>query len=105
MLTVKESMLTVGTVALVVGEADVAGADVAGVVELDELGELDDEHPAAARARTAARATQRSRGRRLPPSFLLPTRIPYPFRQNVPEYATGHTIQLMCPFRRTKIDC
>jgi len=93
-----------GIVPLVVGEADVAGADVAGVDELDELDELDDEQPAAARARTAARATQPGRGKRLPPSFLLPIRIPCPFRQNVPEYATGHTIQLMCPFRTTKID-
>ena len=95
MSTVKDSVLSpAGIVALPAGadvaaEADVAGADVAGADELDELDELDDEHPAAARARTAATATQPSRGKRLPPSLVLPTRITYPFRQNVSEYATG----------------
>jgi hypothetical protein len=87
MSTVKESVLSpAGTEALAAGdeaadEADVAGADVAGVVELVEL---DEEHPAAAMARTAAAATQPSRGKRRSPSLLLPTRITYPFRQNAP---------------------
>src|SRR5215472_6948775 len=69
MSTVKELMLSPdGIVPLAAGEADVAGADVAGADELDELDELDeDEQPAAAKATTAAAATQPSRGKRLPP--------------------------------------
>src|SRR5271169_1284361 len=78
MLTVKELMLTGGTVAEPVDEAgEDAGAD-----ELDELDE--DEQPAAARARAAATATQPSRGKRRnvpspceresrPPLFLSPS--------------------------------
>jgi hypothetical protein len=54
MLTVKESMFTAGTVAEPVADDEAAGAD-----ELDE-----DEQPAAIRARTAAAATQPSRGKR-----------------------------------------
>jgi hypothetical protein len=74
MLTVKELMLTAGTVAEPVAEAEAEGAD-----ELDELDE--DEQPAAIRARAAARASQPSLGKRrnLPslPSLLLLTRIPH----------------------------
>jgi len=69
--------------------AEPLGADVAEPDELDELDEL--EQPAAIRARTAAAATQPSRGKRrnLPspceresrlPSLLLPSAIPIPFR-------------------------
>ena len=66
MLTVKELMLSPdGTAAEPPLDADGddagaddAGADVAGADELDELAE--DEHPAAAKATTAAAATQRS---------------------------------------------
>jgi hypothetical protein len=73
MSTVKELMLRfAGTAAvpLVAGadEDDVAGADVAGADELDVL--VEDEQPAAAKATTPAAATQRSRGKRLPPSLL-----------------------------------
>jgi hypothetical protein len=86
MFTVKELMLTGGTV---VEPLDVADAEPAGVDELDELDEL--EQPAAIRARTAAAATQPTRGKRrnLPspceresrlPSLLLPSAIPIPFR-------------------------
>jgi hypothetical protein len=57
MLTVKESMFTAGTVAEPVADDEAAGAD-----ELEELDE--DEQPAAIRARTAAAATQPSRGKR-----------------------------------------
>jgi len=85
MLTVKESMLTAGTVAEALAAGDEAGA-------ADELDELDDdEQPAAIRARAAARATQPSRGKRRnlpspceresrPPPLLLPSIIPYAFR-------------------------
>jgi hypothetical protein len=56
MLTVKELMLTGGTVV----EPPVAEPDAAGGVDvLDE-----DEQPAAIKARAAARATQPSRGKR-----------------------------------------
>jgi hypothetical protein len=83
MLTVKELMLTAGTVAE--AAADEAGAEDAGAEELDEL---EDEQPAAVRARAAATATQVSRGKRRnlpppceresqPPSLLLLTRIPH----------------------------
>jgi hypothetical protein len=89
MLTVKESMLTAGTVAaaLAAGEdAAAGGADV-----LDE-----DEQPAAIRARAAARATQPSRGKRRnlpspceresrPPSLLLPSIIPCALSLNAPK--------------------
>jgi hypothetical protein len=84
MLTVKELMLTDGTVVeppVADDEADDAGADG------DEDDE--DEQPAAVRARAAARASQPSRGRRRnvpsprereprPPSFLSPSVIPIP---------------------------
>jgi hypothetical protein len=76
MLTVKESMLTDGTVtepAAVDDEPDEAGA-------LDEDDEAEDEQPAAARARAAARATKPILGKRRkyrPPSLLLLTRIPH----------------------------
>jgi hypothetical protein len=73
MLTVKELMLTAGTVAEPVADAD---PDAAGADELDE-----DEQPAATRARAPARASQPSLGKRrnLPslPSLLLLTRIPH----------------------------
>jgi hypothetical protein len=90
MLTVKELMLTDGTVVepLAAGdEADeVGGADV-----LDE-----DEQPAAIRPRAAARATQPSRGKRRnlpspceresrPPSLLLPSIIPCALSLNAPK--------------------
>jgi hypothetical protein len=85
MLTVKELMLTAGTVA----EPPVADAEDdeddedAGADEDDE-----DEQPAAIRARAAAAATQPSRGKRRdvpspceqeprPPSFLSPSVIPH----------------------------
>jgi hypothetical protein len=58
MLTVKESMFTAGIVA----EPPVADDEAAGADELEELDE--DEQPAAIRARTAAAATQPSRGKR-----------------------------------------
>jgi hypothetical protein len=87
MLTVKELMLTDGTVveALAVADAD---DEAAGADELDELDE--DEQPAAVTARAAARATQPSRGKRRnlpspceresrPPPLLLPNVIPIPF--------------------------
>jgi len=92
MLTVKELMLTGGTVAE-------AAEDEAEAEELDELDEdeLDeDEQPAAIRARAAARATQPTLGKRRnvpspcvredrPPLLLLLTRIPHTFRRNVSE--------------------
>src|SRR5262252_9163109 len=95
MLTVKESMLTAGTVAaaLAAGEdAAAGGADV-----LDE-----DEQPAAIRARAAARATQPSRGKRRnlpspceresrPPPLLLPSIIPYALSLNAPNKSTWDT--------------
>jgi hypothetical protein len=83
MLTVKELMLTAGTVAEPpVAEADEDVADD-GADEDDE-----DAHPAATRARAAAAATQPSRGKRRdvpspceqeprPPSFLSPSVIPH----------------------------
>jgi len=81
MLTVKELMLTDGTVAEPVADAEADEEDV--VDELDE-----DEQPAATRARAAARATQPSRGKRrnLPslPLLLLLTRIPHTLS---PEYS------------------
>jgi hypothetical protein len=82
MLTVKESMLRLGTVA----EAD--DDEVAEDVAPDEPDEdAEDEQPAATRARAPARATQPILGRRRdvpsrcvreyrPPSLLLVTRIP-----------------------------
>jgi hypothetical protein len=97
MLTVKESMLTDGTVVEppdVGDEADAAGgADVV----LDE-----DEQPAAIRPRAAARATQPSRGKRRnlpspceresrPPSLLLPSIIPYNLSLNAPNKTTRDT--------------
>src|SRR5215831_12390125 len=95
MLTVKESMLTDGTVAEPVADAEADGAD-----ELDELDE--DEQPAATMARPAARATQPSRGKRrnLPspceresraPSLLLPSIIPYALSLNAPNKSTRDT--------------
>jgi hypothetical protein len=62
MLTVKEPMLSpAGTDA----EPELADPVADEVAELDELEELDeDEQPAAVRARTAAAATQPSRGKR-----------------------------------------
>jgi hypothetical protein len=57
MLTVKESMFTAGTVAEPVADDDEAGG-------VDVLDEDEDEQPAAIRARTAAAATQPSRGKR-----------------------------------------
>jgi hypothetical protein len=82
-LTVKESMFTAGTV------AEPPVAEAAGADELEELDE--DEQPAAIKARTAAAATQPSRGKRRnlpspcgresrPPSLLSPSVIPIPFR-------------------------
>jgi hypothetical protein len=56
MLTVKESMFTAGTVAEPVADDEAGGVDV--------LDEDEDEQPAAIRARTAAAATQPSRGKR-----------------------------------------
>jgi len=98
MLTVKESMLTAGTVAeaLADGEPD----EAAGADELDELDE--DEQPAAIRARAAARATQPSRGKRRnlpspceresrPPPLLLPSIIPYALSLNAPNKSTWDT--------------
>src|SRR6516162_1853965 len=74
MLTVKELMLTAGTEAEPLADAEADGAD-----DVDELD--DDEQPAATRARAAARASQPSLGKRrnLPslPSLLLLTRIPH----------------------------
>jgi hypothetical protein len=83
MLTVKESMFTAGTVAEPVADDEAGGVDV--------LDEDEDEQPAAIRARTAAAATQPSRGKRRnlpspcgresrPPSLLSPSVIPIPFR-------------------------
>jgi hypothetical protein len=84
MSTVKESLFSpAGTV------AEPLAAPAAELDELDELDEL--EQPAAIRARTAAAATQPSRGKRRnlpspceresrPPSLLLPSAIPIPFR-------------------------
>jgi hypothetical protein len=98
MSTVKELMLSPeGSAAVAAGDDaagddaagdDAAGDDAAGV----EVVELDDEQPAAIRARTAAVATTPTRGRGLnvpwpcerecpPPCLLLPKSIPYPFRQ------------------------
>src|SRR6516164_5755597 len=91
-------MVTDGTVAEPVAdaEAEPEAADV--VVELDE-----DEQPAATRARAAARATQPSRGKRRnlpppcereprPPSLLSPSVIPpYPFQVKASEYADAGT--------------
>jgi hypothetical protein len=77
MLTVKELMLTGGTVAEPAAEDEAEAEDEA----LDELDELDeDEQPAAIRARAAATATQPTLGKRRkyrPPSLLLLTRIPH----------------------------
>jgi hypothetical protein len=83
MLTVKELMFTAGTVAEPVADDEAGGVDV--------LDEDEDEQPAAIRARTAAAATQPSRGKRRnlpspcgresrPPSLLSPSVIPIPFR-------------------------
>src|SRR5215472_9765805 len=95
MLTVKESMLTFGTVAEPVADGDEAAAG--GVVVLDE-----DEQPAAISPRAAARATQPSRGKRRnvpspceresrPPSPLLPSIIPYNLSLNAPNKTTRDT--------------
>jgi len=89
-----------GIVPLAAGEADVAGADVAGADELDELDELEDEQPAAAKATTAAAATQPSRGKRLPPSLLLPSRIPTPFGR----ISQGGTPYNTCVPSRSNVD-
>jgi hypothetical protein len=98
MLTVKESMVTDGTVV----EPPVADDEAVGADELDELDE--DEQPAATRARPAARATQPSLGKRRnlpspceresrPPSLLLPSIIPYPYTLslNAPNKSTRDT--------------
>jgi hypothetical protein len=96
MLTVKELMLTGGTVAEPAA-GDEAAAEDAGADEVDELDE--DEQPAAVRARAAATATQPSRGKRRnlpfrPPSLLSPSVIPpYPFQVKASEYADAGT----CP--------
>jgi hypothetical protein len=83
MLTVKELMLTGGTVVEPVADPE------AEAEELEELDEDDeDEQPAAIRARAAATATQPTLGKRRnvpspcvreyrPPSLLLLTRIPH----------------------------
>jgi len=81
-LTVKELMLTAGTVLEPLVADDEADED-AGADELDE-----DEQPAAVRARAAPRATQPSRGKRRnvpspceresrPPLLLSPSVIPH----------------------------
>jgi hypothetical protein len=100
MLTVKESMLTDGTVAEPAA-GDEAAAEDAGADEVDELDE--DEQPAAVRARAAATATQAARGKRRnlpspcereprPPSLLSPSVIPpYPFQVKASEYADAGT--------------
>jgi hypothetical protein len=105
MLTVKESMLTDGTVAEPLAVGDEAGEDAAGA-ELDELDEL--EQPAAIRARVAARATQPSRGKRRnlpspcgrelrPPSLLLPSVIPHTLSLNAGNKPTRGTIHNRAP--------
>jgi hypothetical protein len=74
MLTVKEPMLTDGTVT----EPDDAGDDAPAALDEDDE-DAEDEQPAAARAR-AARATKPILGKRRkyrPPSLLLLTRIPH----------------------------
>jgi hypothetical protein len=92
MLTVKESMLTDGTVAELADDADAEAEELA---ELDELDELDELQAAAVRARSP-RPTQPSRRKRRnvpspcvredrPPLLLLLTRIPHTFRRNVSE--------------------
>src|SRR5215472_9928051 len=99
MLTVKESMLTDGTVVEPAAAGDEADeVDVAaGVDVLDE-----DEQPAAIRPRAAARATQPSRGKRRnlpspceresrPPPLLLPSIIPYALSLNAPNKSTRDT--------------
>jgi hypothetical protein len=84
-LTVKESTFTDGTV-VEPPDADADADELELELELDEL-----EQPAAANARTAATATQLSLGKRRnlpspcereswPPSLLLPSAIPIPFR-------------------------
>src|SRR6516162_1973739 len=98
MLTVKELMLTNGTV--VAPLADAEDDEAAGAEELDELDE--DEQPAATTARAAARATQPSRGKRRnlpspcereyrPPPLLLPSIIPYALSLNAPNKSTWDT--------------
>jgi len=91
MSTVKELMPSpAGTVA----EPVVAGLDEDDEDDDEEVEEVeeDDEQPAAIRATTPATATQPSRGMTLnvpgpcerecpPPCLLLPSSIPYPFRQ------------------------
>jgi hypothetical protein len=102
MLTVKELMLTDGTVAepLLVADAEAAGEDAAGV-EVDELDE--DEQPAAIRAPAAARATQPSLGKRRnlpesrPPSLLLPSVIPHTLSLNAPNMPSRDTIHNRAP--------
>jgi hypothetical protein len=83
MLTVKELMLTAGTEAEPLADAEADEEDVDVVDELDE-----DEQPAPTKARAAARATQPSPGKRrsLPslPLLLLLTRIPHTLS---PEYS------------------
>jgi len=76
MSTVKESMLTDGTVTEAADD-EVAEDDAPAELDVDE--EAEDEQPAAARA-TAARATKPILGKRRkyrPPSLLLLTRIPH----------------------------
>src|SRR6516162_4863408 len=102
MLTVKESMLTDGTVVEpLAGDEAAEVAEAAGADELDELHEL--HQPAAIRARVAARATQPSRGKRRnvpspcgreprPPSLLLPSVIPHTLSLNAGNKSTRDTI-------------
>src|SRR5215469_1807906 len=98
MSTVKEPVLSPAGIAL-----EPLGAVV------DEVDELDDPQPAAARPRTAATPTQpTARERRnmpwlcervcRPPSLLLPSRIPQaPFARTHTYESTPDTIQHMCP--------
>src|SRR6516225_3973710 len=102
MLTVKELMLTDGTVVEPLADAEADEDDVAaGADELEELDEL--EQPAAIRARVAARATQPSRGKRRnlpspcgreprPPSLLLPSVIPHTLSLNAGNKLTQGSI-------------
>jgi len=80
-------MFTAGTVAEPVADDEAGGVDV--------LDEDEDEQPAAIRARTAAAATQPSRGKRRnlaspcgresrPPSLLSPSVIPITLSLNAP---------------------
>ena len=95
MSTVKELTLSPAGTAAEAGADEEAGADDEDEDEEDDDGDEDDEHAAAIRATTPARATQPSRWRGLnvpwpcerecpPPCLLLPSTIPYPFRQGTP---------------------